>query len=121
IWQDFEFWPTTLIAITGGVLGVLFMIPLRKALIVDDKTLTYPEGVACAAVLTTGASNDKSGVFSVLKGLGVGAVVKFCSGALGIIYGSVEYATRIGKSVFFAGTDVSPALLAVGYIVNLEI
>ena len=47
-WKDFAFWPTTIIAISGGLLGVIFMIPLRKALISgENKELTYPEGVAC--------------------------------------------------------------------------
>lgn len=121
VWTDFEFWPTTIIAVTGGLLGVVFMIPLRKALIVEDKTLKYPEGVACAAVLNTSESNSKAGIISVVKGVIVGAVTKFCSGALGLVTGSVEWATKLGSSSFFVGTDVSPALIAVGYIVKLEI
>src|SRR5690554_2596088 len=48
-WNDFQFWPTTLIAISGGLLGVMFMIPLRSALIKNEKDLVYPEGVACAS------------------------------------------------------------------------
>jgi len=120
-WKDFEFWPTTIIAITGGILGVVFMIPLRKALIVDDKTLKYPEGVACAAVLETGSSDNKRGLFMVLQGLGIGSIVKFFGSGLGLILGTVEYAGRLGNSIFFAGADISPALLAVGYIVRLEI
>ena len=59
-WKDFDFWSTTLIAMAGGLLGVIFMIPLRKALIVDDKKLVYPEGVACAAVLEAGSGDDSS-------------------------------------------------------------
>lgn len=121
VWTDFEFWPTTIIAITGGLLGVVFMIPLRKALIVHDKKLRYPEGVACAAVLETGSSDQTSGILTVVKGLLVGGVTKFVGGALGLISGSVEFASKLSGSVFFAGADVSPALLAVGYIIKLEI
>jgi putative OPT family oligopeptide transporter len=121
VWKDFEFWPTTLIAISGGLLGVVFMIPLRKALIGDTKKLKYPEGVACAAVLQSGTSDSKSGLFTILKGLGLGGVVKFLGGGMGLLMGSVEKAAVVGKSVFFAGTDVSLALLGVGYIVRLEI
>jgi putative OPT family oligopeptide transporter len=62
-WKEFQFWPTTLIAIAGGLLGVIFMIPLRKALIVEDKSLTYPEGVACAAVLQSGSDEEAKGWF----------------------------------------------------------
>lgn len=120
-WTEFEFWPTTIIAMIGGLLGVVFMIPLRRALIVEDKNLKYPEGVACAAVLDTGTSESKSGILKVAQGLIVGGVIKFLSSGLGLVKGSVEFAAGLGKSVFFIGTDVSPALMAVGYIVKLEI
>ncbi len=121
-WKNFEFWPTTLIAIAGGLLGVIFMIPLRRALILEDKALTYPEGVACAAVLQTGSNEDaKEGFFVILKGLLLGVVFKFISGGLGIFKGSVEVATKFGSSVGFFGLDISPALLSVGYIVKLQV
>jgi putative OPT family oligopeptide transporter len=121
-WKDFEFWPTTLIAICGGLLGILFMIPLRKALIEDDKELIYPEGVACATVLKAGASEESTGGLSIiLKGLGIGALFKFFSSGLKLFTGSVEYAGKMGNSIFFFGGDASPALLAVGYIVNLNV
>ena len=120
-WQDFKFWPTSLIAIAGGLLGVAFMVPLRRALIVEEKGLTYPEGVACATVLKSGSSDSGKGVLMIIKGLLVGGAVKFLSGGLALLHGSVEFATRAKNSVFFIGTDVSPALLAVGYIVRLQI
>ena len=121
VWQDFRFWPTSLIAIAGGLLGVAFMVPLRRALIVEEKELTYPEGVACAAVLKTGSSESVSGVWMIAKGLLVGGIVKFCSSALGALAGAVEYAARVKNSVFYFGADISPALMAVGYIVRLPI
>lgn len=121
VWQDFRFWPTSLIAIAGGLLGVAFMVPLRRALIVEEKELTYPEGVACAAVLKTGSSESVSGVWMIAKGLLVGGIVKFCSGALGALSDAVEYASRVKNSVFYFGADISPALMAVGYIVRLPI
>lgn len=123
-WNDFEFWPTTLIAVSGGLLGVIFMIPLRRALILDEKKLTYPEGVACAAVLNAGAESGeegKKGFFTILKGLGLGAIGKFLSQGLALTVGSVEYAKKVGNSAMFFGMDISPALLAVGYIVKLEV
>src|SRR5690606_19463556 len=76
-WNEFKFWPTTLIAIAGGLLGVVFMIPLRRALIIEEKNLTYPEGVACAAVLKAGAEDGeegKRGFITILKGLLFGAI-----------------------------------------------
>lgn len=120
-WTEFDFWKTTLIAISGGLLGVVFMVPLRKALIVEDKTLTYPEGVACAAVLETGSSSDKEGLKRILQALGIGALIKFCSTALGLIVGSIEIAKSFSQRVFFFGSDISPALVAVGYIVGIRI
>lgn len=122
VWNEFAFWPTTLIAACGGVLGVVFMVPLRKALIEDDKTLIYPEGVACAQVLKAGML-DKSGVGfrSVLQGLGIGAGFKACVALFGIFKGTVEKATFAGKAPVFMGGDISPALLAVGYIVGLPV
>ncbi len=51
IWQDFDFWITSLVALTGGLLGVMFMIPMRRVFVVEDEELKFPEGVACAEVL----------------------------------------------------------------------
>ena len=71
----------TLIALAGGTLGVLLMVPLRKPLIVDDKSLTYPEGIACADVLRAGEAGAKHAK-NVFIGLGVAAAVKFVTGWL---------------------------------------
>ncbi len=125
-WNDFQFWPTTLIAISGGLLGIIFMIPLRRALIEDEKELIYPEGVACAAVLTSASSatsveESREGFVTILKGLLFGGIFKFVAGGLGIIQGTVETAKIIAGKTWFFGLDISPALLSVGYIVKLEV
>ncbi|MCE3012471.1 MAG: oligopeptide transporter, OPT family, partial [Proteobacteria bacterium] len=121
-WNEFSFWPTTLIAICGGLLGVIFMIPLRKALIEDDKDLIYPEGVACAQVLKAGANTqDSTGFKTILQGLGIAALFKFLSSSLGLFKGTVEKAFFAGKTPLFFGGDISPALMAVGYIVGLQV
>jgi putative OPT family oligopeptide transporter len=121
-WKNFEFWPTTLIAISGGLLGIVFMIPLRKALIQNEKELTYPEGVACAAVLNSAADDgDTTGFKTILKGLGIGAVFKFIGAGTKLFTGSFEIATKLKSSTLFFGLDISPALLAVGYIVNINV
>jgi len=121
-WNEFAFWPTTLIAACGGVLGVVFMVPLRKALIEDDPNLIYPEGVACAQVLKAGTeANDKAGLKAILQGLGIAAIFKFLSSSLGVFKGTVEKAFFTGKTPIFLGGDISPALLAVGYIVGLPV
>ena len=121
-WKNFEFWTTTLIAIAGGLLGIIFMIPLRKALIQNEKELTYPEGVACASVLRSGdESSGKAGFKTIMAGLGIGAVFKFIGSGLKVFVGSFEVAKKVGGSTMFFGFDVSPALLAVGYIVNIHV
>ncbi|MCB0272243.1 MAG: oligopeptide transporter, OPT family [Bdellovibrionales bacterium] len=121
-WKEFEFWPTYTIAAAGGILGVVFMIPLRKALVVEDKELTYPEGVACAAVIEAGQEEGSmKGLKTIGVGLVVGGVFKWMSAAMHVIAGSVEKAFMFGKSVLFLGADVAPALVGVGYIVNLHI
>ncbi len=120
-WSNFDFWATSLIAISGGLLGVVFMIPLRRALIVEDKNLIYPEGVACAAVIQQGSSDKSGGFKSILAGLGIGGAFKFLSSGLGIFTGEVAKAFTVGKSVLFFGTDASVALLSVGYIVGLNV
>lgn len=120
VWKDFKFWPVTLIAILGGMLGVTFMIPLRRALIVEEKELKYPEGLACAEVLEVGEKGG-SGVIYVFAALAVGAVFKFLVTGIGLIRGVVQWATRVGKSSVYFGCDISPALVAVGYIVGFNV
>ena len=125
VWTRFEFWPTTFIAIAGGWLGVLFMIPMRRVFIEDSPELPYPEGVACASVLEAGAADAEDGGEGgarVLRGGLFGAAIKLAVSAFGWIRGSVEGALALGPGrSFFVGGDVSPALLAVGYIVRLEV
>lgn len=120
VWKDFQFWPTTFIVMTGGLLGVVFMVPLRKALIVDREDLIYPEGVACAQVLIVGQEGG-SGIRFIGLGLLLGALVKFLVTGIGVIRGTLEGALTAGKSVLYFGSDISPALIAVGYIVNLQV
>lgn len=120
VWTNFKYWPVTLIAILGGMLGVQFMIPLRKALIVEEKQLAYPEGVACAEVLKAGDKRGAEAMF-ILWGVVVGLVFKFLVSGVKFVKETVEGAIQAGKSIFYFGGDVSPALLAVGYIVGPNI
>jgi putative OPT family oligopeptide transporter len=119
-WQDFEFWPTTLIILLGGVLGIVFMVPMRRALIVERKDLIYPEGVACAEVLTAGERGG-SGIRAIMLGLGIGAVFKFLVSGVHLIRETVEGAIAGGRRAFYMGADMSVALVAVGYIVDIHI
>jgi putative OPT family oligopeptide transporter len=120
VWTNFKFWPTTLIAMCGGLLGVLFMIPLRRNLIVEDKSLVYPEGFACAKVLEAGETGG-SGAAYVFSALGIGAIFKGLVGGISIIKETAEGAFRLGKSAWYFGSDMSVLLLGVGYVVGLNI
>ena len=120
-WQDFKFWPTTLITMAGGLLGIAFMVPLRKLLIVDSPQLTYPEGLACAEVLKSGAGGGRGGLMVLVKGFLLGGTFKLGSAGLGLLSGTVEWAGRMGGRVFYFGSDLSPALLSVGFITGLEV
>lgn len=119
-WQEFQFWPTTLIAMLGGVLGIVLMVPLRRALIVNRPDLPYPEGVACAHVLRAGQSGG-AGARRIGEGLLLGAVVKFLVTGVHLLRGTVEGAWLRANTVLYAGADVSPALLGVGYIVGMRV
>ena len=120
VWSDFDFWTVTLVSITGGLLGVLFMIPLRKPMIVDDDELIYPEGVACAKVLTAGQEGG-SGMRMIFTALGVGAVIKFLADGYSMLTGGLKWHLAAGKAHFFTGMTAAPALVGVGYIVGINI
>ena len=119
-WQEFEFWPTTLIALLGGLLGIVFMVPMRKALIVERPDLRYPEGVACAEVLTAGERGG-SGARRIGLGMLMGALFKLLVSGVRVVQPTVEAAFGAGRSILYFGSDMSAALVAVGYIVGLEI
>ena len=104
-----------LIALCGGVLGVLMMIPLRSALIVKEHgTLGYPEGKACAEVLMAGEEGGAK-ASTVFWGLGIAAVYKFVADGLKLFPSEVDYTIDAYKGSGF-GVDVLPALAGVGYI-----
>ena len=120
VWTEFDFVVTTLVAITGGMLGVLFMIPLRKPMIVDNDDLIYPEGVACAKVLGAGESGG-GGMRLVFGALAAGAFIKLLVDAFSIVGSAVNATISLGKAKIFAGMMAAPALIGVGYIVGLQI
>lgn len=119
-WQEFNYVETTLISICGGVLGVLFTIPLRNALIVKEK-LKFPEGVATAEVLKTGQTGGESVKYLVYGGL-IGGLFKLGNEAFRLWDGLFEKATILNQKVYlYFSLNLSPALVAVGYIVGLNV
>ena len=138
-WTEIHYIETTLIALFGGMLGVLWMVPLRRALIIKTD-LPFPEGVAVAAVLTTTVGGETtqtgkktgtrvSGIWLIV-GVLVSAVFKFGQVGLKIFGGAIHGIVSIGKfdigngeksGVFYGGFATSPALLGVGWIIGPKI
>ncbi|MEM1264016.1 MAG: oligopeptide transporter, OPT family [Pseudomonadota bacterium] len=119
-WDSFDYGRVTMIAMLGGFLGVLFTIPLRRSLIVEQK-LMFPEGAATAEVLKVG-NNPSAGIRFLALGAITGALVKFFESGLRVWPGSASHATYVGNSsIGYVGTNLSPALIGVGYIVGLNI
>jgi putative OPT family oligopeptide transporter len=119
-WKDFDFWWVFAISGLGGLLGVLFSVPLRRSLIVDQQ-LAFPEGKAAAEVLRTG-ENPAEGIRVLGSAAAGGAAVKLAAASgLHIIPDSAALTGYVGKALIYLGTDVSPALLGVGYILGLNV
>ena len=126
-WTTFDYVEVAKISAIGGLIGVLFTIPLRRALIVQAKLL-YPEGIATAEVLKAGneaksaATSDASaGIKIIGVSAVVGGVMKICQQGLSMWHAAVEGARTVGGAIFGIGTDLSPALVSVGYIVGRNI
>ena len=136
VWSDINYLETTLIALFGGLLGVLWMVPLRRALVVKTD-LPFPEGIAVAAVLTTTVGGEtaenKKGEISG-KWLAVGAIIaglyKFGELSLNLFRGTIEHIANFGKykiggqtneGWIYGGITTSPALLGVGWIIGSRI
>src|SRR5690349_3848835 len=119
-WQDFKYSWVFAIAGLGGILGVLFSVPLRRAMIIEEP-LPFPEGKAAAEVLKAGA-NPGPGVKILALAASVGAALKLMAeSGFRTIADNASGATFFGKYLGYMGTNLSPALLGVGYIVGLNI
>lgn len=118
-WHGFPFLPTMAVAAAGGILGVLFTIPLRRALIVEAK-LQFPEGVATGEVLKAGTEGGKGAKLIAISGL-VAAGLKLAQSGFKVFSTTVAGSVTAGRSVFGMASDISVALLGVGYIVGLNI
>lgn len=119
-WDDFRYSWVLAIAGLGGVLGVIFSVPLRRSLIVDQQ-LAFPEGKAAAEVLKAG-ENPSQGIKVLAGAAGLGGIGKLIAASgLRLVPDAAAHGGFIGKSIAYMGTNLSPALLGVGYIVGLNI
>jgi putative OPT family oligopeptide transporter len=119
-WDDYDFLWVLAIAGLGGVLGVLFSVPLRRSLIVDQG-LTFPEGKAAAEVLKAGENPSEGVKVLASAALGGGLVKLAAASGLRLIPDSAAAAGYVGQGIAYLGTNLSPALLGVGYIIGLNI
>jgi putative OPT family oligopeptide transporter len=119
-WDDFRYSWVLAIAGLGGLLGVLFSVPLRRSMIVEDP-LPFPEGKAAAEVLKAG-DNPGPGLRILAFSAAIGAVLKLAAtSGMRLIPDTAAGAGFFGKYLGYMGTNLSPALLGVGYIVGLNI
>lgn len=109
----------SLITLCGAILGVLFMIPLRNSIIVQEHgTLPYPEAQACAEVLLAGEKKGSTAK-AVFSGMGIAALFKFIVDGLKAAMGAITVPLKSFKTEFSA--EIYPAVLGVGYICGFKI
>ncbi|WP_342109222.1 OPT family oligopeptide transporter [Methylobacterium sp. SI9] len=118
-WHGFPFWQTTAVCLLGGLLGVAFSIPLRRALVAGSD-LPYPEGIAAAEVLRTGQEEEGSrGLRDLLSAAGVAGAIGFATTGLKVLGDGLNGAISLGGAAFRTGTGFSLALVGVGYLVGI--
>lgn len=119
LWDDIQWFDTLAIATLGGLLGTMFTIALRRLFIVEE-ALPYPEGVACREVLVAGEEGGE-GALAIVYALGIGAIYGLMVKGFHVTHHTVESAVGFLGTRFYAGMDLSIALLSVGYIVGIRI
>ncbi|MCE3028834.1 OPT family oligopeptide transporter [Salinicola sp. DM10] len=130
-WQGFPFWQTSAICAIGGILGVLYTIPLRRVMVVQSD-LPYPEGIAAAEILEVGSQatqrdaaasestrHEKTGAGEIALGAGVAAAFAFASGGLRLLAESISVWFAVGRSAVQLATGFSLALVGAGYLVGI--
>ena len=123
-WSGFPFWQTVLLCMSGGILGVIFTIPLRHAMVVNS-TLPYPEGVAAAEILKAGSAEHSdegetsSGIADIATGGLISGIFSFCANGLRVVADSAGYWFKAGNAIFQIPMGYSLALLGAGYMVEL--
>ncbi|PYD72276.1 OPT family oligopeptide transporter [Novacetimonas hansenii] len=118
-WQHFPFLETTLISAAGGMTGVLFTIPLRRAM-VNESALPYPEGVAAAEILKAGEKDTSPAALRALTGGGmIAAIITFASTGLRLLAEDASVTLTWGNAVFRGSCGFSLAMLGAGYLVGI--
>ena len=122
-WQGFQFWQTLLVSACGGCLGVLFTIPLRRAMVVHSD-LAYPEGVAAAEILKVGSNaatsaKHGSGLKEIMSGGIVSGIVALLSSGFQVISDGLSLWVHVGRGMTQFPIGYSTALVGAGYLVGI--
>ena len=122
-WQGFPFWQTFLICACGGSLGVLFTIPLRRAMVVNSD-LPYPEGRAAAEILKVGSNSGEtsksgSGMTDIVSGGAVAGIISLCANGFKVLGDSMSFWLPVGKGITQIPLGFSTALLGAGYLIGI--
>ncbi|WP_295158411.1 OPT family oligopeptide transporter [Selenomonas sp. AE3005] len=121
-WQDFAFWQTLLVSACGGCLGVLFTIPLRRAMVVHSD-LAYPEGVAAAEILKVGSNDADSkqgnGLKEIMSGGIVAGIVALLSNGFQVLSGGLSLWFHVGRGMTQFPIGYSTALVGAGYLIGI--
>lgn len=120
VWDRFNYWQTVITSLLGGGLGVLFTIPLRRALL-QDKTLRYPEAIAIGNVLKASVKREKGDLKSLVLGGLVGGTIALFQSGFQILTDNFAYWIKSSKLIYGFGLGLSPALIAAGYIVGINV
>ena len=122
-WQGFEFWQTLIVSACGGCLGVLFTIPLRRAMVVHS-TLMYPEGVAAAEILKVGSNTGanakhNSGVKEIMSGSFLGGIIALCTNGFHVLSDGLSLWFSVGRGMTQFPIGFSTALVGAGYLIGI--
>jgi putative OPT family oligopeptide transporter len=120
VWDKFNYWQTVITSLLGGGLGVLFTIPLRRALL-KDKTLRYPEAVAIGNVLKASMKREEGDLKSLVSGGFIGGLIALFQSGFQILTDTFSYWVKLPNMLVGFGLGLSPALIAAGYIVGVNV
>src|SRR3990167_5242945 len=115
-WTGFSYWENFFIALIGGTLGVMFSIPLRRVMM-NDKKLRFPEGVAIAEVLKI-SNVEKLGVKDIIYGGLIGSVIEFLQTGFKLLADSAQYWVSASRTLFGFGVGFSPVMIGAGYLIG---
>ncbi len=118
-WNSFPYWETVMITVTGGILGVLFSVPLRRILF-SMPTLRFPEGTAVGNVLKVSATGGKHLKY-LIQGASAGGLISLVQAGFKLIGDELDAWAYVGKTVLGVSVSFEPALIAAGYIIGFQV